>query len=146
MTPDEQAEFQRRRRGRNVALALESYRKASREDPGSVQALLGMATCYDMMRRFDLSRRNYEAALALAPASPEILNRFASSLDQQGAAIEAAEVRQEIALRAARAASNTTVIASAVTLPLPPATATPDVQVSSSAAPSSVSIDSFGCA
>lgn len=88
----------------NVALALESFRKAAREDPSSVQALAGIATCYDRMGRFDLSRRNYEAALALAPGNASLLGAFAASLDQQGQTAEAASVRREIAARLAAAA------------------------------------------
>ena len=53
-------------------------------EPNSIEARLGMADCYDRMQRFDLSRRNYEAALALAPADLRILGAFASSLDQIG--------------------------------------------------------------
>ena len=87
----------------NVALALEGFRKAWREDPNSVAALAGMADCYDRMGRFDLSRRNYEAALAIAPANLELLGALASSLDQQGDRDGAGKVRQEIALRAAAA-------------------------------------------
>lgn len=80
----------------NVALALESYRKAAREQPDSFEALAGMAGCYDRMGRFDLSRRNYEAALALAPRDTTILAAFASSLDEQGLSDEATRVRSEI--------------------------------------------------
>ena len=56
----------------NVALALEAYRKALREKPDSVEAMVGMATCYDRMGRFDLSRRQLEMALAVAPANTEL--------------------------------------------------------------------------
>lgn len=97
----------------NVALALESFRKASREDPGSTDALVGMATCYDRMGRYDLSRRNYEAALALAPADTRLLAAFAASLELQGLNDEALEVRREASARAAP------VIAPAA-LPAPP--------------------------
>ena len=51
----------------NVGLALEAFRIALREDPNSIDAMTGVAACYDRMARFDLSRRNYEAALAIAP-------------------------------------------------------------------------------
>lgn len=88
----------------NVALALESFRKAAREDPTSVDALVGIAACYDRMGRFDLSRRNYEAALALAPGDPALLTAFAASLDQQQLGAEAAKVRGEIGARLAAAA------------------------------------------
>jgi Flp pilus assembly protein TadD len=87
----------------NVALALESFRKAAREDPASVDALSGMAACYDRMGRFDLSRRNYEAALALAPGDPALLTAFAASLDLQQLGSEAARVRAEIRTRLAAA-------------------------------------------
>lgn len=88
----------------NVALALESFRKAAREDPASVDALAGIAACYDRMGRFDLSRRNYEAALALAPGDPALLTAFAASLDLQQLGPEAARVRGEIRTRLAVAA------------------------------------------
>ena len=87
----------------NVAYALEGFRKAWREDPNSVEALAGMADCYDRMGRFDLSRRNYEAALALSPTNLTLLGALASSLDQQGDGEGAGRVRQEIALRTAAA-------------------------------------------
>ena len=89
----------------NVALALEAFRLAQREDPNNPDALVGIATCYDQMGRFDLSRRNYEAALALAPSNTEILGALASSLQLQGRTEEALGVREEIAARAAAAAA-----------------------------------------
>ena len=68
----------------NTALALEAFRAAAREDPNSIDALAGIATCYDQMGRYDLSRRNYEAALALAPSDVTLLGAFAASLQMQG--------------------------------------------------------------
>lgn len=85
----------------NVALALESFRKALRDDPASVDALVGMAGCYDAMGRYDVSRGQYEAALAIAPADTRVLGQFAASLQHQGLASEAAAVRHEMAARAA---------------------------------------------
>lgn len=87
----------------NVALALESFRKAVREDPSSTDAMLGVAACYDRMGRFELSRRHYEMALAIAPRDPELLAALAASLDLQGEREEAAAVRREIAVRLAAA-------------------------------------------
>jgi hypothetical protein len=104
----------------NVALALEAYRKAIREDPASIDALAGVAACYDRMGRFDLSRRHYEAALALEPHNPTILAMLAASLDQQGRSSEAALVRNEIQQRAAMpapAADPATVAVAAVAAP-----------------------------
>lgn len=89
----------------NVGLALTSFRIAAREDPDSVEALAGIAASYDRMGRFDLSRRYYESALALAPADSQLLAAFASSLQLQGKTEEALSVRQEIAARAAAASA-----------------------------------------
>lgn len=92
----------------NVALALEGFRKAWRDDPNSIDALSGMATCYDRMGRFDLSRRNYEAALAVEPANVELLGAFAQSLQLQGELADSQLVRAEIAQRlVARSATET---------------------------------------
>jgi len=88
----------------NVALALEGYRKAVREDPSSVDALAGIARCYDQMGRFDLSRRYYESALALAPGDTRTYANFAASLDKQGRREEASSLRAEMAQRLAAAA------------------------------------------
>lgn len=85
----------------NVALALEGFRKAAREDPGSVEALVGIAHCYDRMGRFDLSRRHYEMALAIAPRDQNLLLAFAASLEAQGNVQEASSVRRELAAVAA---------------------------------------------
>jgi hypothetical protein len=81
----------------NVALALEGFRKASRELPNSIEAFGGMAACYDAMGRYDLSQQNYEAALAIAPSNPVLLNSFAASLEHQGKTAQAAAVRAEAA-------------------------------------------------
>ena len=83
----------------NVALALTSFRIAAREDPNSIDALAGIADCYDRMGRFDLSRRYYESALALAPADTQLLAAFAASLQLQGKSAEALSVREEISAR-----------------------------------------------
>ena len=115
----------------NVALALESYRKALRENISSVDAMVGMAACYDAMGRFDLSRRHYEAALAVEPANRDLLGRLAASLLQQGLAGEAASIRQEIAARSRTAppssppptavADNTVLapVGASITIPMP---------------------------
>ena len=83
----------------NVALAIEGYRKAHREDPASLDALAGLAACYDQMGRFDLSRRYHESALAIAPGDARVYANFAASLDQQGRRVEAATLRAEMTQR-----------------------------------------------
>lgn len=97
----------------NVALALESYRKALRDEPASIDALTGVAACYDAMGRYDMSRRYYEEALALAPADTRLLRMLAASLLQQGRAEEAAAVRREAAARIALVAAGSAATVSA---------------------------------
>ena len=79
----------------NVGLALEGFRRASREDSLSVEALLGIGACYDRMTRFDLSRRAYEQALAVSPDDPSVYLALAASLQAQGLTAEAVAVRRE---------------------------------------------------
>ncbi len=79
----------------NVGLALEAFRKAQRMQPDSIEALAGIAECYERMGRHDLSRASYEAALAVAPNNMALLNTFAASLDRQGRRPEAATLRAE---------------------------------------------------
>jgi tetratricopeptide (TPR) repeat protein len=83
----------------NVALALEGFRRALREDPSSVDALNGLASCYDRMGRFDLSRGLYEKALALAPDDARLYINLATSLSLQGRGADAVAVREELAKR-----------------------------------------------
>src|SRR5688572_18116468 len=85
----------------NIGLAVESFRKALREEPESVDAMVGLASAYDGMGRFDLSRRYYEQALAIVPKDARVLTAFARSLDAQGRGEEAAAVRAEIGIRLA---------------------------------------------
>jgi tetratricopeptide (TPR) repeat protein len=81
----------------DTALALESFRRALAEDPQSIAALQGMATCYELMGRYDLSRGYYERALATAPHDRATLGALASSLSAQGLEQQAAAVRGEAA-------------------------------------------------
>jgi hypothetical protein len=81
----------------NVGLALEAFRSVARLYPDNADAYIGMAACYESMRRYDLAQSKYEAALALDPRNPALLARLAGALDQQGKATDAAEVRGEIA-------------------------------------------------
>lgn len=117
----------------NVAMALEGFRKAAREDPASVDALAGIATCYDRMGRFDLSRRHYEMALALAPRDPALLALFAGSLDRQGLTSQGESVRREavaaltppVTQVAQAEPAPTLAIAAAVPVPAAPEMASP---------------------
>jgi len=105
----------------NVALASEAFRKALREQPDNVPALIGLATCYDRMGRGDLSRRHYEMALAVDPANTEVYSLFAQSLDSQGQRDEAARVKTELAARVVAPEAPRDVPGSVPVLPPPPA-------------------------
>lgn len=105
----------------NVGLALEAYRKALREEPDSVAAMIGLATCYDRMGRTDLSRRHYEMALAVEPANTDIYSLFAQSLEAQGQRDEAARVKAELAARVVAPEASREVPGSVPVLPPPPA-------------------------
>lgn len=89
----------------NVALALEGFRRAMREDPESAAALVGMAQCYDLMGRTDMSRSTFEKALALQPRDQAVLAAFSQSLARAGATREAAQVRREGARQSGKAAA-----------------------------------------
>jgi len=105
----------------NVGLALEAYRKALREEPQNVEAMIGIAACYDRMGRFDLSRKHYEMALAVQPADTEIYALFAQSLDVQGKRDEAARVKSELAARVVAPEAAREAPGSVPVLPPPPA-------------------------
>lgn len=105
----------------NIGLALEAYRKALREDSASIDAMVGLAACYDRMGRSDLSRRHYEMALATQPAEPALYAAFAQSLDSQGQAPEAARVKAELAARVVAPEATRAVPGSVPVLPPPPA-------------------------
>lgn len=105
----------------NVGLAIEAYRKALRERPQSVEAMIGLATCYERMGRADLSRRHYEMALAVEPANTEIYSLFAQSLEAQGQRDEAARVKTELAARVVAPEASRGVPGSVPVLPPPPA-------------------------
>jgi hypothetical protein len=87
-----------------VGLAIESFRTLQRQQPDSVEAYAGLAACYAAMGRYDLTRTNYELALAYAPDDPALLQALASTLDKLGETEQAAQVRTEIRMAAAKPA------------------------------------------
>ena len=105
----------------NVGLAIEAYRKALREQPDSVEAMIGLATCYDRMGRPDLSRRHYEMALAVNPTNTDTYAQFAQSLEAQGQRDEAARVKTELAARVVAPEAPRDAPGSVPVLPPPPA-------------------------
>ena len=99
----------------NPALALEKFRTAVREDPDNVEALSGIASCYQALGRPELAQRNYELALAVRPNDRGLLTALAGTLDAQGLVAEAARGRSELAgVEAAELALNSAPIAAGV--------------------------------
>lgn len=84
----------------NVALAMENFRKALREQPSDIRAMSGLALSYEDMGRTDLARKWLETALAVAPDNPELLHQLADVLDLQGSHDQAVAVRAEAAVDA----------------------------------------------
>ena len=84
----------------NVGLALESFRRAAREDPQNHKALQGLAECYLQLGKPELARRSLEQALALRPDVPELYRALAAAAQGEGKTGEAAALRREAAARA----------------------------------------------
>jgi hypothetical protein len=105
-----------------VGLAIESFRTLQREQPDSVDAYAGLAASYAAMGRYDLTRTNYELALAYAPNDPALLQALASTLDKLGETEQAAQVRTEVRLAAAKAAGATLTASPVTPLGVPKAT------------------------
>jgi len=109
----------------SIGLAAEGFRRALREEPASVDALNGLAACYDKMGRFDLSRSYYERALALAPGDARLYANLATSLALQGKTAEASAVRAELATRLGAASAQTASLGAPVKSASPAAATAP---------------------
>ncbi|HEV2596069.1 MAG TPA: LytR C-terminal domain-containing protein [Sphingomicrobium sp.] len=105
-----------------VGLAIESFRTLQREQPDSAEAYAGLAASYAAMGRYDLTRTNYELALAYAPNDRGLLQALASTLDKLGETEQAAQVRSEVRIAAARTAQPNLVPAPITPLGVPRAT------------------------
>ncbi len=60
-------------------LAVNHFQSAVRREPGSIEALNGLAASYDRLGRYDISARYYERALAADPESTQTLNNIGYS-------------------------------------------------------------------
>jgi Flp pilus assembly protein TadD len=58
----------------NYGLAERSYRRAVESRPKDAEAWLGLAACYDQLKRFELADRAYGQVIALIGPTPEVLN------------------------------------------------------------------------
>jgi len=98
----------------NVGLALETFRRAAREDPQSYRAQQGLAECYLQLGKPELARRSLEQAMALRPDVPELYRALAAAAQGEGKPAEAAALRREAAARANPAAPVAPVLPSPV--------------------------------
>jgi Flp pilus assembly protein TadD len=61
-------------RAGNFGLAERYFRRAAELHPRDAEVWLGLAACYDRLRRFDLADRAYGQAIAVSGPRSEILN------------------------------------------------------------------------
>jgi tetratricopeptide (TPR) repeat protein len=58
----------------HFGIAEKHFRKAVEESPRDAEAWVGLAACYDRLKRFELADRAYDQAIALVGETPEIMN------------------------------------------------------------------------
>jgi Flp pilus assembly protein TadD len=58
----------------SYGLAEKHYRKAVELYPRDAESWVGLAACYDQLKRFDLADRAYGEAVKLIGATPEVMN------------------------------------------------------------------------
>src|SRR5215510_4046894 len=61
-------------RSANFGLAERHFRRAVEARPRDAEAWVGLAACYDQLRRFELADRAYGQAIAIIGPTPEVLN------------------------------------------------------------------------
>ncbi len=61
-------------RENQFGLAEQHFRRSVERQPKNLESWVGLAACYDKLKRFDLADRAYRQAIALAGPTPEILN------------------------------------------------------------------------
>jgi hypothetical protein len=61
-------------RANNFGLAENKFRSAVEKHPGDAEAWIGLAACYDRLRRFDLADRAYAQVIRLIGPTVEVLN------------------------------------------------------------------------
>jgi tetratricopeptide (TPR) repeat protein len=66
-------------RSANYGLAERHFRRAVEARPKDAEAWVGLAACYDQLRRFELADRAYNQAIALIGRTPEVLNNLGYS-------------------------------------------------------------------
>jgi Tfp pilus assembly protein PilF len=71
-------------RSANFGLAERSFRRAVEARPQDAEAWVGLAACYDQLRRFELADRAYKQAISIIGETPEVLNNLGYSYMLRG--------------------------------------------------------------
>jgi Flp pilus assembly protein TadD len=58
----------------HFGIAEKHFRRAVEQSPRDAEAWVGLAACYDRLKRFDLADRAYAQAIGILGETPEILN------------------------------------------------------------------------
>jgi Flp pilus assembly protein TadD len=66
-------------RSSNFGLAERHFRRAAEARPQDAEAWIGLAACYDQLRRFELADRAYNQVIAIVGPTPEVLNNMGYS-------------------------------------------------------------------
>jgi Flp pilus assembly protein TadD len=86
-------------RANNFAVAEKHFRRAVESHPRDAEAWLGLAACYDRLRRFELADRAYNQAAAIMGPTAEILNNQGYSYmlrgDYKRARVKLAEAQRK---------------------------------------------------
>jgi Flp pilus assembly protein TadD len=73
----------------NYGIAERYFRDAVEKAPRDVTAWIGLAACYDRIRRFDLADRAYSSAIGLVGETTQILNNLGYSYMLRGDLVNA---------------------------------------------------------
>lgn len=71
-------------RSNNYAMAQQSFQSAVDKHPDNAQAWIGLGTCYDHLRKFDLADHAYDQAMRLVGPTVAVLNGQGYSLMLRG--------------------------------------------------------------
>lgn len=90
------ADGRRHLRAGRLGAAITAYRQASYSADHAADAYNGMAIAYDLLGRADIAQRYFNAAVALAPESPQIARNLARFEDRNPNIVEESEVQLAI--------------------------------------------------
>jgi len=89
---DDLNQGKRHYRAGNYGIAERHFRRAVETHPRDAEAWVGLAACYDRLKRFELADRAYRGAVAVIGDTPEILNNQGYSYILRGDYARAREI------------------------------------------------------